>query len=180
MIIFTSDSGQKTFIQPPTKHFWHIFSLSSFFFIFFVDRPACVKIFLRLAATEHTLSPDPWHHGSLECLRYDFTFAHINADLNAFHIWSAVSLLVNIPRGENKRKKRSSSSSSSFFSFFSLLITIQPPFAASSRAAHLHSASEKREMKGGWRGSVRERERREEEGEEKNRGRKGWVCGGEE
>lgn len=29
---------------------------------------------------------EPLTRRSFECLRYDFTFAHINADLNAFHI----------------------------------------------------------------------------------------------
>lgn len=31
-------------------------------------------------------SAEPLTRRSFECLRYDFTFAHINADLNAFHI----------------------------------------------------------------------------------------------
>lgn len=74
-----------------------------FFFIF---------IFLCLPGKTHTVDAplaEPLTRRSFECLRYDFTFAHINADLNAFHIWSAVSLPVNIPWGENKERSSSSS-----------------------------------------------------------------------
>ena len=42
-----------------------------------------------LSGKTHTVAAplaEPLTRRSFECLRYDFTFAHINADLNAFHI----------------------------------------------------------------------------------------------
>lgn len=63
---------------------------------FFQKMPVCGEIFFPfffpfffVPNREDTVDAplaEPLTRRSFECLRYDFTFAHINADLNAFHI----------------------------------------------------------------------------------------------